>query len=263
MIGITTCERPGHDQSPNEWIYRQYISAVTLAGSEVLLIEAMEDPTSPKCLQRFDHALERIDGLLVPGGFDVQPESYGQLRQPETQNEGSRNHDDSNIYAIKRAEERAMPLLAMCRGLQIFNVACGGTLHQHLPRVVGTAVRHDSEDPQFEDKCHPVTIDGDSILGGILSASGVTTYPWYSHHHQGVNVMGENLEAIAWAPDGVVEALQTTKPGWFALAVQTHFEQPDMYPVFRIVFDEFIRQAALQQHQRTREYRSASPAFAI
>jgi putative glutamine amidotransferase len=196
---------------------RRYLDAVARAGGEAVMVP-------PRSL---DHAqacqlLARFDGLLLMGGADVDPALYGQVSHPATYGVDRRN-DDFEIALCRAAAELAVPTLAVCRGMQVANVAFGGTLHQHLAELATDPVI--AHGPQgfpapTEGVEHALAVAPGSRLAAILSDRGVP--PAISYHHQGLDRLGVGLVATAWASDGVVEAIERDT-GWF-IGLQWHPE---------------------------------------
>jgi putative glutamine amidotransferase len=193
---------------------RNYVDAVQRAGGLALLL-----PADPLLVEQPDEILDRIDGLILAGGSDMDPATYGAERHPETV--GSVPERDAFELALAtRALERDLPFLGICRGMQVMNVARGGTLTQHLPddlghedhrRVLGT----------FENADHDVRLADGSLAA---RAAGETTHATKSHHHQGVDRLGEGLEVTGWSTlDELPEAIEVPNSR-FALGVQWHPE---------------------------------------
>lgn len=159
-------------------------------------------------------SLDAIDGLVLTGGTDINPARYRQARAPECEDPDD-ERDELELRVLAEALRRDVPVLGICRGLQLFNVAHGGTLIQHLS---GTAI-HNSDLP-FDEAAHPVRIAAGTRLAAI---AGAGEHSVNSRHHQAVDRLGEGLVISAVAPDGVVEAIELPdKP--FAIAVQWHPE---------------------------------------
>ena len=161
--------------------------------------------------------LEGAVGLILTGGGDVQPSLYGQRPHPRTYNVSPRR-DAFELMLLEEALERDMPVLAICRGMQLLNVALGGTLEQHLSDV-GGRLEHDRDRPRAE-VAHDVRVEEGSIAADIFGSLRVGVN---SHHHQGLGKVPEVLEEIAWADDGVLEAAVSRVHPW-VLAVQWHPE---------------------------------------
>ena len=193
---------------------RSYVDAVHRAGALALLLAP-----DPALVEDPDEALDRIDGLMLAGGADLDPATYG--AQPHPQTIGSvPERDVFEIALVRRALERDVPVLGICRGMQVMNVACGGTLHQHLPELLG----HDEHRRvlgTFVGADHDVRLTPGSLAARAASEELHATK---SHHHQGVDRIGEGLVVTGWAlTDGLPEAIEL--PGnHFALGVQWHPE---------------------------------------
>src|SRR5215207_9572154 len=194
VIGITSYAeqaRWGVWDSPAALIPMAYVDAVERAGGRPLLV--------PPSQEGIEETLDALDGLLLSGGSDIDPELYGAEAHPETN--GTRpERDRAEIALLRAALERDMPVLAVCRGSQVLNVAQGGDLVQHLPEIVGHE-RHKHTPSVFGD--HEVDVRADSVVGRLLG----TRAPVKSHHHQGFGRIGEGLVESAWAEDGTLEAV--------------------------------------------------------
>ena len=193
---------------------RNYVDAVHRAGAMALLLAP-----DPALVADPGEVLDRLDGLMLAGGADVDPHAYGAEPHPLTI--GSVPERDAfEISLVRRALEQDMPLLAICRGMQVMNVACGGTLHQDLPELLG----HDEHRRvlgSFDGADHEVRLQPGSLAA---RAAGEELHAAKSHHHQGVDRVGDGLEVTGWAVvDDLPEALERTGSG-FALGVQWHPE---------------------------------------
>ncbi len=192
---------------------RSYATAVQAAGAIALLL-----PPDDAAAEAPDELLDRIDGLMLAGGSDVDPASYGALPHPETKGTWP-ERDRFELGLVHRALERDMPVLGICRGMQMLNVAAGGTLEQHLPDVVGhTDHRHTPG--TYGD--HEVRLEPGSLAARAVEAERVAVK---SHHHQGPAELGDGVTPTGWAvPDEVVEAIELDGPA-FALGVLWHPEE--------------------------------------
>jgi putative glutamine amidotransferase len=219
VIGISSyTERAqwGTWDTPALLLPRRYGDSVAAAGGIPVLL-----PPFPG----IEHAALRLDGLILCGGGDIDPAEFEAAPHPETG--GIRPERDAAEFAlVSAALERGLPLLGICRGMQVLNVALGGTLHQHLPSVVG----HDGHCPiPGSYGSHLVRVAPGSQLSGILGGAGqLDELPVPTHHHQGIDRLGDGLIATAWAADGVIEAVEFAAPEQtgqrFALGVQWHPE---------------------------------------
>ncbi|HUB04463.1 MAG TPA: gamma-glutamyl-gamma-aminobutyrate hydrolase family protein [Solirubrobacteraceae bacterium] len=162
--------------------------------------------------------LDRVDGVCLPGGPDVQPSAYGAEPHPALGPTEPRV-DAVELALVRAADRRKLPILAICRGMQLLNVARGGTLHQHLPDVVGTGIEH--RQPEHTSiVTHRIETAPQSRLRATL---GGPTLEVNSFHHQAVQSLGKGLVATAWATDGTIEAVEN--PGErLVLGVQWHAE---------------------------------------
>lgn len=193
-----------------------YVASVQRAGGVALLLPPdpalLEDPAA------LDELLDTIDGVVLAGGVDVGPATYGASAHPLT-DAPNELRDAWELAVGRRCLEREIPLLGICRGMQVMNVAAGGTLHQHLPDVVGHDA-HREVPGTFSD--HTVRLDAGSLAA---RAAGEEVHATKSHHHQGVDALGAGFVVTGWSAldDGVPEAIED--PGRrFALGVQWHPE---------------------------------------
>ncbi|WP_328354098.1 gamma-glutamyl-gamma-aminobutyrate hydrolase family protein [Mycobacterium sp. NBC_00419] len=188
-----------------------YIEGVTLAGGVAALL-----PPQPVDAEIAQRVLDRIDGLIITGGKDVDPGAYGHDPHPST-DEPARDRDAWEFALIDAALRRRMPVLGICRGAQVLNVALGGTLHQHLPDLLGHT-RHQQGNAVFSTSTVR-TVEGSKLAALIGETSDAQCY-----HHQAIDRLGEGLVVSARDTDGVIEAVEM--PGHdFVLAVQWHPEE--------------------------------------
>ena len=192
---------------------RSYATAVQAAGAAALLL-----PPDPAALEDPEPVLERIDGLILAGGSDLDPETYGAARHPETKGIWP-ERDRFELALLRGAMARGMPVLGICRGMQVLNVALGGTLDQHLPERIGHG-DHRHTPGVFGD--HEVRLEPGSLAARAAGAERIAVK---SHHHQGVERVGEGLEVTGHSlEDEVIEAIEL--PGdAFALGVLWHPEE--------------------------------------
>jgi putative glutamine amidotransferase len=213
---------------------RSYVGAVQAAGGLALLL-----PPDDATAEQPDELLDRLDGLMLAGGTDVDPASYGARPHPEV---GSTvpERDRFELALAHRALEREMPLLAICRGMQMLNVACGGTLVQHVPDVVGHE-EHRHTPGQFAD--HDVELESESLAARAVGSERSAVK---SHHHQGIEELGESLVASGWADgDGLVEAIED--PGRrFVLGVLWHPEEDESSRLIAALVEEARAAASAQ-----------------
>jgi putative glutamine amidotransferase len=196
-------------------VQRTYPAAVQRAGAVALIL-----PPDESAQRAPDHFLDRVDALLLAGGADVDPASYGAVPHPETGVVWP-ERDRFEIALIRAAIARGMPVLGACRGMQIMNVALGGTLHQHLPDVIGTD-DHRHTPGAFGD--HEVRLEPGSLAARVAGADRALVK---SHHHQGVADLGAGLVATGWSVnDDLIEAIEL--PGEsYVLGVLWHPEEDE------------------------------------
>ncbi|GAA1425879.1 gamma-glutamyl-gamma-aminobutyrate hydrolase family protein [Agrococcus citreus] len=196
---------------PTDGLPHSYVRAIEQAGGAAVLIPAVESH-----LDELDRLLDCVDGLFLAGGRDIDAELYGQ--RPHPANDPSLTvRDRLEIALTQRASERGIPVFGACRGMQVINVAFGGTLEQHLADRVDMQPHRDGVG---EFTSHRVEIVAGSALATIAPHAELDIA---SHHHQGVDALGEGLIATAFADDGVIEAVET--PTGFCVGVQWHPEE--------------------------------------
>ena len=186
-----------------------------------------------------EQTIDLLDGLVLSGGSDVDPASYGAERHDAT-DPPREERDHAELALLEGALARDLPVLAVCRGSQILNVARGGDLVQHLPEAVG----HDGHKHSpgiFAD--HDVRVEPASRLGRIIGERA----PVKSHHHQGFSRVGDGLEAVAWAEDGTIEALED-RARRFALGVLWHPEEDEN----RALIEALVEEARRYRSERAR-----------
>ena len=221
LIGVTTSEvRIGEqvDQTPQGEPPRRemalgltYLRAIEAAGGLPVVIPPLD-------LDAADPLLDRLGGLCLSGGPDLDPASYHARSHPDL-GPVEPELDLFELELARRADARGLPILAICRGQQALNVARGGTLHQHLPDRPGTTIDHRQRAPAHKST-HSVDVMGASRLARLLGRrrAGVNSF-----HHQAVDRLGTGLRAVAWSSDGVIEGVEA--PGRdFVVGVQWHAE---------------------------------------
>ena len=224
LIGITTYVEEAswsHWQAPAALIPFAYVRAVERAGGRALLVPPDDDGV--------EETLDALDGLILSGGNDVDPTSYG--AEPHAETGGVRpERDRAELALLEGALARDMPVLAVCRGSQLLNVARGGDLVQHLPEVVGDE-KHRETPGVFS--AHGVRVDPESRLGTLVGGRA----PVQSHHHQGFGRVGADLREAAWADDGTLEAVEDPSKR-FALGVLWHPEEGEDAALFEALVTE-------------------------
>jgi putative glutamine amidotransferase len=211
LIGISAYSqqaRWGSWDLPAVLLPRRYSDMVAAAGGLPVLLPPLPGVAG---------VLARLDGLILSGGGDIDPASYGAVRDPAC-GEANTGRDNAEFELARQALDDALPVLGICRGLQVINVVLGGTLIQHLPDVVG----HDGHSPEeSRHGSHKVSVASESLLAQLL---GRTEADVPTHHHQAAGRLGDGLVATAWADDGTVEAVELAEPASFMMAVQWHPE---------------------------------------
>jgi putative glutamine amidotransferase len=224
VIGITSYAqdaRWGVWHLPAALIPLDYVDAVERSGGRALVVPPAEDDAH--------ETLDILDGIIFSGGADVDPAHYGAEPHPETDDPQTRR-DAGELALLEGALERDMPVLAICRGLQLLNVAKGGDLIQHLPEAVGND-GHKQIPGEFTH--HPVEVEPESRLGAIVRAAAPVT----SHHHQAIGKLGDGLLECAWAADGTLEALEDPDRR-FVVGVQWHPEAGEDHALFEALVAE-------------------------
>jgi putative glutamine amidotransferase len=208
-----------------------YVQAIEEAGGVPILLPPFNDAQTLGALRG------RLDGLLLIGGGDLDPACYGEQAIPQTQPPDTAR-DAFEMELIGSAAREGLPILGICRGMQVLNVARGGTLYQDIRAQVPGARTHDLSGRSHASQTHAIEIQPGSRLAAIL---GERHHMVNSYHHQAVHRPGEGVAIVAWAADGVPEALELLDHP-FALAVQFHPErQYTTDPALRRLFEEFVR----------------------
>ena len=234
LIGLSTYQRPvtfGQDELAFNGLTFAYIEAVRAAGGMPILLPQRANVDEIKTL------VGRLDGLLLPGGGDIEPARYGEETLPAC---GSIDveRDALELELARQAVEQGLPLLAICRGVQVLNVALGGTLWQDLPTQAPGAMRHSCHGSENRTRLvHPVRLDPDSRVAAVLGTAEVETN---SSHHQALRQVAAGLEVVGHAPDDVIEAVEMPAHP-FALGVQWHPEgMYKKYPVMLRLFAALV-----------------------
>jgi putative glutamine amidotransferase len=218
------------------YLARFYSEAVEAAGGVPLHISLIPDESY------LEDVSGRLDALLLPGSAsDVDPALYG--REPHARLGAVHPlKDATDMSVLKFAEERRLPLLAICFGMQVWNVFRGGTLIQDIESQVQGALKHEQGAPR-ERHSHGVKVKPESLIARL---AGVEEMRVNSHHHQALETIGRGLQATAWSTDGLVEAIEETLEGRWAVGVQWHPEigwRDDTFS--RALFNEFIGAARI------------------
>jgi putative glutamine amidotransferase len=221
LIGVSTSElRPAegahfahHSEPPRRMLALglTYLEAIEAAGGIPVIL-------APLPARRLDSIIERLDGICLSGGPDLEPGCYGAEAHPEL----GPTEPEVDLFELglaRTARRRGLPILAICRGMQVLNVARGGTLVQHLPDVVGEGIGHRQDIPASKPS-HGVSLASESRLASIAGGDRIEVN---SFHHQAIDTLAAGLEPVGWADDGVIEAVEV--PGdRFTVGVQWHAE---------------------------------------
>jgi putative glutamine amidotransferase len=241
IIGLTTyLEQAGTDGCGNvraAFLPEKYLTPIVNAGAVPILL-----PPQPTAGDMIEHLVSRLDGLVIPGGWDVDPARYGQEPHPATE-PPRRDRDEWEAALILEAIRQDVPLFCICRGEQLLNVTLGGTLHQHLPDTLGTG-HYQLGGYKFNGI--RVDIRRHSLLGRLLGTDTLEDVP--VSHHQAVDRLGEGLVATAWSEDGVVEAIEHSSAG-FCVGVQWH---PEQCMEEKALFHGFVEAASAKMLSRLR-----------
>jgi putative glutamine amidotransferase len=210
-----------------------YVESIRRAGAAVVELTAADAPES---------VVTRVDGLLLTGGGDVDPALYGATPHPSFV-AAEPGRDAYEIALVRAALAADLPLLAICRGMQVLNVACGGDLVQDIPTEVNGALPHAVNEPRYA-LAHEVWVTPTSRFAALMQEEleDGESCQVNSRHHQAVRHVGDGLEVVATAPDGVIEALERPAAR-FCLAVQWHPENFWRTGEFRPLFEGFVEAA--------------------
>jgi putative glutamine amidotransferase len=244
VVGVATQSLeaiPG--KLPPCWVMGQrYVRVLASAGAVPWLIPLLlDDEATLRCVY------DRLDAVFLTGGVDVDPACYGEARH-ERCDRADPARDWTEITLIRWALADRKPVLGVCRGIQVINVACGGTLYQHVPEQLVSAVKHDCfppAEPYTRDYlAHPVRVETRSRLGRLLGGAEVAVN---SMHHQGIKRLAAGLCASAHAPDGLIEGVESGS-GQYLVGVQWHPEElADVHAPQRRLFADFVQAASVCQ----------------
>lgn len=235
LIGITTY--PQNDRGRYE-LPDEYVACVRRAGADVVLL--------PPGAGAIDSLVDRLDGIVLAGGGDLDPATYGGAGH-DTIYSLDEARDADELALVHAVIDRAIPTLAICRGSQVLNVALGGTLHPHLPDLGrtdedGAAVVHRDAAAIARGLPgpvpHDVRVEPGSLVAELMDATDVTPMSW---HHQAIDRLGDGLRPVGWAPDGTIEATEHESHPWLA-SVQWHPELSAADdPTQQRLFDGLVR----------------------
>jgi putative glutamine amidotransferase len=256
LIGITTSEvrvpdhvspAPMSDPPRREMaLGMKYCMAIEAGGGVPVVMPPMHD-------EAVGPLLDRLSGVCLSGGPDMDPGTYGGRYHPQL-GPTEPDLDHFELVVVHAALERRMPLLAICRGAQVLNVALGGDLYQHLPEDPGGAIDHRKRTADDPDTAHDVEVEPRTILAGALHQAGATHVN--SYHHQAAHTLGQGLRPVAYAPDGVVEGIELPDRD-FVLGVQWHAEALVERPEQLALFQAFVHAAGRHDESHMRSRRAA------
>lgn len=231
LVAVTATSRRRGDGTLRVELNDAYLEALRSAG----LVPLVVPPSSPDAITSI---ADVVDGLVLSGGEDVNPARYGESRGPHTEDPQDQR-DETELALATLARDRALPTLAICRGLQVMNVALGGTLVQDIPSERGTTLAHRADRTV---RAHPASIEQGSLLRDIVRDGSIEVN---TSHHQAIGRVAEGLRVSAIAPDGVIEGAEWSRPDdWWMVGVQWHPEElvNDGRPWDRALFEAFARQ---------------------
>jgi putative glutamine amidotransferase len=231
------------------YLARYYSEAVEAAGGL---------PMNIPLIPRADYiagVMDSVDGVLLPGSdSDIDPQRYGREPHPQL---GTVHplKDETDLLVLTEIERRRSPLFAICFGIQSLNVSRGGTLIQDIVSQHPNAIKHEQGAPR-DHHSHRVRLLEDSILGQL---AGTESAPVNSHHHQAIETLGRDLVATAWAPDGIVEAVEDPRSDRFVMGVQWHPELAwEQDSLSQSLFNRFIAEARVYARSKTRQGEAAT-----
>jgi putative glutamine amidotransferase len=203
-----------------------YVTSIRNHGGSAMLLPPNGDAAVASA--EAENIVSRLDGVIIAGGSDIDPAIYGAPAHPQT----VANAPDRDVWELAIAEaalKLRVPVLGICRGMQMLNVACGGTLHQHIPDIV----RHDGHSGDSKGfGSHRVRVTAGKTVLSILPDGG-EYFEVPTHHHQAADKVGDGLVAVAWANDGIIEAVESESPDDFIVGVQWHPEEGKDFRLFQ------------------------------
>jgi putative glutamine amidotransferase len=247
LIGVTTSElrlasqvrrdRRGEPARVEMALGMSYLRAVERAGGLPIVLPPLE-------LDRISPLLDRLSGVLLSGGPDLDPAAYGRAAHPEL-GPTEPQLDAFEVQLAREADARGLPILGICRGAQALNIARGGTLHQHLPEITDGSIAHRQCQPGHE-VTHKVRVAPRSGLAAVVGSRRAAVN---SFHHQAVDRLGSGLRAVAWADDGVVEGIEG-RGGSLLLGVQWHAETLVDDPAQLALFRHLVTASEERERER-------------
>jgi len=212
-VAVTAGIRPDGNTSRVR-LTAAYVTALESAGLIPLIVPPLSSSDTASAV------LDSVAGLVLTGGEDVDPARYGEKRHEKVRSV-SAARDATEAALIKEARERGTPVLAICRGIQILNVALGGTLVQDIPSQCETDIVHDEESAR-DSRTHEISVEPGSLIARAIGTEHCTVN---SFHHQSVKRVADGMRVTARSPDGIIEGLESTDENWWVMAVQWHPEE--------------------------------------
>jgi putative glutamine amidotransferase len=230
-VAVTAGIRPDGD-TRRVRLTAAYVTALESAGLIPLIVPPLSNADAASVV------LDSVAGLVLTGGEDVDPARYGEKRHEKVLSVNAAR-DATEAALIMEAQKRGTPVLAICRGIQILNVALGGTLVQDITSQCETNINHDEENAR-DSRTHEISVEPDSLIGKAVGAERLTVN---SFHHQSVKRVADGMRVTARSPDGIIEGLESTDEDWWVMAVQWHPEEmtDSAEPWDRGLFKAFAR----------------------
>jgi putative glutamine amidotransferase len=231
-VAVTAGIRPDGDTSRVR-LTAAYVTALERAGLVPLIVPPLSSSEAASSV------LDSVSGLVLTGGEDVDPARYGEQRHEKVRSVNVAR-DATEAALVEEARARGLPVLAICRGIQILNVALGGTLVQDIPSQCHTDIDHDEEGAR-NSRTHEVSIEPGSLIAGAVGTQHLSVN---SFHHQSVKRVADGMKVTARSPDGVIEGIESTDEKWWVMGVQWHPEEmtDSAEPWDRGLFKAFAKQ---------------------
>jgi len=209
------------------------VTALERAGLVPLIVPPLSSTEAASSV------LDSVSGLVLTGGEDVDPARYGEKRHEKVRSVNVAR-DATEAALVEEARARGLPVFAICRGIQILNVALGGTLVQDIPSQCRTDIDHDEEGARTS-RTHEVSIEPGSLIAGAVGTEHLSVN---SFHHQSVKRVADGMKVTARSPDGVIEGIESTDDSWWVMGVQWHPEEmtDSAEPWDRGLFKAFAKQ---------------------
>ena len=231
-VAVTAGIRPDGDTSRVR-LTAAYVTALERAGLVPLIVPPLSSTEAASSV------LDSVSGLVLTGGEDVDPARYGEKRHEKVRSVNVAR-DATEAALVEEARARGLPVLAICRGIQILNVALGGTLVQDITSQCHTDIDHDEEGAR-NSRTHEVSIEPGSLIAGAVGTEHLSVN---SFHHQSVKRVADGMKVTARSPDGVIEGIESTDDSWWVMGVQWHPEEmtDSAEPWDRGLFKAFAKQ---------------------